>query len=131
MASIASAGASPTPSPWARASTASERSAVRPAPATVAVPPAGAGWYNSNPNNLQGFTDAEGRFVILPTGDQDTLNFSASISFAGCPGGETQQESAAVAIDWPISACPADFDGDGDVDGGDIGIMLLAWGPCL
>ena len=27
-------------------------------------------------------------------------------------------------------ACPGDFDGNGVVDGGDLGLMLVAWGPC-
>ncbi|MHC4977303.1 MAG: hypothetical protein ACYTF7_11995, partial [Planctomycetota bacterium] len=26
--------------------------------------------------------------------------------------------------------CPGDFDGDGDVDGGDLGLFLAGWGPC-
>ena len=102
--------------------------------AAAAVPPSGAGWYNSNPSNLQGFTDAEGRvligrFTVVPTSNEDTLDVTASVSFAGYPGGETQQQTGTVSIAWPVSACPADFDGDGDVDGADIGIMLLEWGP--
>ena len=27
-------------------------------------------------------------------------------------------------------SCPADFDKDGEVDGGDLGVLLLAWGQC-
>ena len=27
-------------------------------------------------------------------------------------------------------ACPGDFDGNGVVDGGDLGLMLVAWGRC-
>lgn len=29
-----------------------------------------------------------------------------------------------------VFSVPGDFDGDGDVDGGDLGLMLGAWGPC-
>ncbi len=101
--------------------------------ASATVPPAGAGWYNSNPANLQGFTDAEGRvlvarFTIVPTGAEEMLSVTASTSFAGYPGGETQQQTGTVEIAWPVSACPADLDGDGEVTGADIGLMLLDWG---
>ena len=29
------------------------------------------------------------------------------------------------------SACLADLNGDGQVDGGDMGLLIAAWGPCL
>lgn len=29
-----------------------------------------------------------------------------------------------------FNACPADLDGDGEVSGGDLGLLLVAWGPC-
>ncbi|MHC4838982.1 MAG: MopE-related protein [Planctomycetota bacterium] len=101
--------------------------------ASAAAPPAGAGWYNSNPANLQGFTDAQGRvlvgrFTIVPTAAEDVLSVTASTSFAGYPGGETQQQVGSVEIAWPVSACPSDLDGDGEVTGADIGLMLLDWG---
>ncbi|HMN95120.1 MAG TPA: hypothetical protein PKC43_02025 [Phycisphaerales bacterium] len=31
---------------------------------------------------------------------------------------------------WFLDAGPADLDGDGKVDGADIGILLASWGPC-
>lgn len=38
----------------------------------------------------------------------------------------------AVVLDSNIANSDnADFDGDGDVDGADIGLMLINWGPCL
>ncbi len=90
------------------------------------------GWYNSNPANLQGLTDASGnlfvgRFAIELGASIDTLSVAGSVSFAAYPDGVTQQESATATIDWPARPCPEDLDGDGDVDGADIGILLLAW----
>jgi hypothetical protein len=29
-----------------------------------------------------------------------------------------------------VEACQADANGDGTVDGADLGLMLAAWGPC-
>jgi hypothetical protein len=29
-----------------------------------------------------------------------------------------------------LCVCPADFTGDGDVDGADLGILIAVWGPC-
>jgi hypothetical protein len=37
----------------------------------------------------------------------------------------------AACDDCPVSpACPADIDGNGFVDGTDLGGLLAAWGPC-
>ena len=29
-----------------------------------------------------------------------------------------------------IVPCPADLNGDGQINGGDLGILLSSWGPC-
>ena len=97
------------------------------------APPVGAGWYNSNPANLQGFTDVDGRvligrFTIVPTAAEDVFSATASLTFAGYPDGATQQQTASTAVAWPVSPCPADFDGNGVVDGADLGFILLDWG---
>jgi hypothetical protein len=102
--------------------------------ATVPVPPAGAGWYNSNPANLQGLSDSStgrvlvGRFVIEQLLVEESLTFSGSLSFAEYPDGATQQESASVVVDYPIVECPSDLNADGVIDGADLGVMLLDWG---
>lgn len=49
-------------------------------------------------------------------------------SFAVNGFGEATLEVACAGTSCP--ACPADFDGDGLVAGGDIGRLLLSWGPC-
>ncbi|MCE9619956.1 MAG: hypothetical protein K8R92_08600 [Planctomycetes bacterium] len=34
-------------------------------------------------------------------------------------------------LDYPGQPCPSDLDGSGEVDGGDLGMILLDFGPCL
>jgi hypothetical protein len=99
-----------------------------------AVPPVGAGWYNSNPANLQGLSDPAtgrvllGRFVVRQTLEVETLSFTGRVSFAEYPDGPTQQETTSATIEYPAVLCPSDLDGDGVVDGSDLGRMLLDWG---
>jgi hypothetical protein len=101
---------------------------------TAAVPPAGAGWYNSNPANLQGLSNLStgrvfvGRFVIEQLLVEESLSFAGSISFAEYPDGDTQQESSTVIVEYPIIDCPSDINADGIIDGADLGTMLLDWG---
>jgi hypothetical protein len=102
--------------------------------AMVDVPASGAGWYNSSPPNLQGLSDPEtsrtlvGRFVTLPLATADTLQFSGSISFKSFPGGPAQQDSATASFTYVEAACPGDIDGNGVINGGDLGMLLLDWG---
>ncbi len=55
-----------------------------------------------------------------------------------CPAdfdGDGDVDSADLAqllSSWgPCAACPTDFDGDGDVDAADLAQLLSGWGPCL
>jgi hypothetical protein len=102
--------------------------------AMVDVPATGAGWYNSSPPNLQGLSDPEtgrtlvGRFVTLPMAAAETLQFSGSISFKSYPGGPAQQDSATASFTYVEAPCPSDIDGNGAINGGDLGILLLDWG---
>lgn len=56
-------------------------------PATAAVPPVNAGWFNSSPPNLQGRVDAGtlrtfvGRFVIAGISSAETLSFAFNMGF--------------------------------------------------
>lgn len=44
---------------------------------------------------------------------------------------EQSGESCAESLcDACFNACPADLDGNGEVSGGDLGLLLVAWGPC-
>ena len=101
---------------------------------TAAVPPAGAGWYNANPGNLQGLANQDsgrvhvGRFVVRQTVSAGALSFTASVSFKSHPDGDAQQTTATSTIAYPEMACPWDMDGNGVINGGDIGLLLLQWG---
>lgn len=62
-----------------------------------------------------------------------TANIPASGTFdaAGTDGGWFMQRAQRY-LQSPVSigdACPADLDGSGTVDGGDVALMLLDWGP--
>ncbi len=98
-----------------------------------AIPPVGAGWFNSNPLNLQGLTDSAtrqvrvGRFVLPQTLDGETLAFAGSVSYAFYPDGAAQQEYAAAVFELPEIEFPWDIDGSGAIDGADLGLLLLNW----
>ncbi len=82
-------------------------------PATALVPPTNAGWYNSNPPNAQGAANAEGRvfigrFVTAASLTPDTLNFTASVTFADFDGtttGSPQQGTDTIAVTYAAPAC--------------------------
>ncbi len=101
---------------------------------TAAVPPVGAGWYNSNPANLQGLTDPTtsrvrvAQFVMLQPLSGETLLFAGSLSYALFPDGPAEQRSGSEVFLLPDPPCPADLDGSGTVDGADLGLLLLEWG---
>ena len=98
-----------------------------------ALPPVGAGWFNSNPFNLQGLSNPAtrqvrvGRFVLPQTLDGETLAFAGSVSFAVYPGGAAQQEFASAEFAIPEIEFPWDIDGNGIIDGADLGLLLLNW----
>ena len=98
-----------------------------------AIPPVGAGWFNSNPLNLQGLTDPStrqvcvGRFVLPQAIDGETLAFAGSVSYAVYPDGAAQQEYAAAQFVLPEIEFPWDIDGSGAIDGADLGLLLLNW----
>ena len=102
--------------------------------AMIDVPAAGAGWYNSSPPNLQGLSDPEtgytwiASFVTMPAASSETLEITGSISFKSYPGGPAQQDTATASFTYIEAPCPADVDGNGVINGGDLGLLLLDWG---
>jgi hypothetical protein len=100
---------------------------------TAAIPPVGAGWFNSNPLNLQGLTNPitrqvrVARLVLPQTSDGETLSFGSSISFKVHPVGVAQQGSFAAEFELPELQCPWDIDASGIIDGADLGLLLLNW----
>ncbi|MGA1076738.1 MAG: BACON domain-containing protein, partial [Ilumatobacteraceae bacterium] len=82
-------------------------------PPNAPVPPANSGWYNSNPPNAQGEASANGRvfigrFVTTASLTPDTLNFTASVTFADYVGGSTgspQQGTDTIAVTYAAPAC--------------------------
>jgi hypothetical protein len=50
--------------------------------------------------------------------------------YAERPADETFHDYAAVIVTTIDVPCPADLNGDGAVDGVDLGALLGAWGPC-
>lgn len=75
--------------------------------------------------------DGSGIYVLDDFGDADvgTHLFVAGPIEAVCPAG--QPFCACIHNDMAIACTPpGDLDLDGDVDGGDIGLMLGAWGFC-
>ena len=102
--------------------------------AMIDVPAAGAGWYNSSPPNLQGLSDPEtgytwiARFVTMPAASSETVEITGSISFKSYPGGPAQQDTATASFTYIEAPCPADVDGNGVINGGDLGLLLLDWG---
>ncbi|MGA1046325.1 MAG: thrombospondin type 3 repeat-containing protein, partial [Phycisphaerales bacterium] len=88
---------------------------------TAPVPPEDAGWFNSNPPNLQGRVNAStlrthvARFVIEGTDIPETLSFAANCGYNKGIGTPAQ-----FAFDDPLGSGPASTvayacpDGDGD-----------------
>ncbi|MGA1225454.1 MAG: BACON domain-containing protein, partial [Phycisphaerales bacterium] len=82
-------------------------------PATAPIPPANAGWYNSNPPNAQGVASASGRvfigrFVVVGSATPDTLAFTASVTFADYVSGTTgspQQGTDSISVTYAAVAC--------------------------
>jgi hypothetical protein len=68
-----------------------------------------------------------GRFVLPQTLDGETLAFAGSVSFAVYPGGAAQQEFASTEFAIPEIEFPWDIDGNGIIDGADLGMLLLNW----
>ena len=65
------------------------------------------------------------------------LSMAMAPAGASCPGdadGNGQVDGADMGItlaSWgPCKDCAADFDGNGEVDGLDIATLLSEWGPC-
>jgi hypothetical protein len=60
--------------------------------------------------------------------------FGRPNTWAACPGTGTVTQSFAALLgsgcEWSGPSNPADLNGDGFVDGNDLGLMLAAWGVC-
>ena len=69
--------------------------------------------------------------------DMGAYEYQEGLSDCPCPAdfdGDGNVDSADLAellADWgPCPGCAADFDGDGDVDSADLAELLADWGPC-
>jgi hypothetical protein len=74
--------------------------------------------------------------VFLSSGTRNTYTLSLSLS-AACAedldgdGEVTGGDLGLMLLDFgPCAGCAADLDGDGEVTGSDISLLLLAFGPC-
>jgi hypothetical protein len=74
--------------------------------------------------------------VFLSSGTRNTYTLSLSLS-AACAedldgdGEVTGGDLGLMLLDFgPCAGCAADLDGDGEVTGADIALLLLAFGPC-
>jgi hypothetical protein len=75
-------------------------------------------------------SNCKGQFAGFFTNNASFFNGSSWSLFSFGPDPCLQIASLAVRIDRAKAApCPADLDGDGRVDGVDLGILLSAWGP--
>jgi len=66
----------------------------------------------------------------------DSICVSEALSLCGCPAdfnGDGTVDGADLGLllaEWGTSNCPFDLNGADGVDGADLGILLAAWGPC-
>ncbi|MCA9290969.1 MAG: hypothetical protein KDA25_07565 [Phycisphaerales bacterium] len=91
----------------------------------------GAGWFNADPTNAQGFADHfDGYRVRIATLTVAMdAQITGTISFI-CVNGAGAPEIASSAFTILASAPLADFDQDGSVDATDLASLLARWGPC-
>jgi hypothetical protein len=61
-----------------------------------------------------------------------TINTSHQLVFHADVTSADQPAKAGIFSAWLAQevTCPADFNGDGEVDGADLGLFLVEWGPC-
>jgi len=99
-------------------------------------------------NGTPGCNNASCCQIVCPldpfccTTEWDSLCVSGAqnVAACGCPScvGDLNGDGVVDGADlgillnaWgPCPGCPADLDGNGVVDGADLGILLNAWGPC-
>lgn len=75
-------------------------------------------------------SNCKGQFAGFFTNNASFFNGSAWSLFSFGPDPCLQIASMAVRIERASAPpCPADLDGSGGVDGGDLGTLLAAWGP--
>ncbi len=93
-----------------------------------------AGWFNTNPGNGQGKADADGRVLIghfvVDAGATATLKVT-TISVSWQKNGNPLMQSTFGLQSFDYSCCIGDLDGNGSVGGGDLGLLLADWGPCV
>ena len=73
------------------------------------------------------------QFGFLSDGAEDGTYTDTGIiltSDEDIPGETTHQLSLTIEVEVGASSDPADINGDGDVNGADLGILLASWGPC-
>ncbi|MCA9285879.1 MAG: hypothetical protein KDA22_11720 [Phycisphaerales bacterium] len=109
--------------------------------------PASASWANSDPSNGAGqaavvsalgdgtcldgtLAGMIGRFVVSdePTTFEIAGTVEWTIGLLGAP--QSTPFALSVDVGGTTPTCPADLDGNGEVNGADLGLMLGAWGPC-
>jgi hypothetical protein len=95
--------------------------------------------YNYRFDADAGPVDAEATIDLFRPGAPDTVSFTVKAP-GGAPVGCDEDLDGDNDVDgvdlgillggWGPCKCPADLDGDGDVDGLDLAVLLAAWGPC-
>ena len=73
------------------------------------------------------------QFGFLSDGAEDGTYTDTGIiltSDEDIPGETTHQLSLTIEVEVGASSDPADINGDGEVNGADLGILLASWGPC-